>query len=1202
VSGRVDRLKSVFKTCITSLRNTEGRPPTPDSLGERMAAVLCQPPRFRRGACLALFAVGLVLAGGVLTATAHSATYPSDFEERTVIGGLTMPTAVAYTPDGRTLITEKSGQLKIAAPGASTATTILDDGNKVNAYWDRGLLGIAVDSSFLANHFIYLLYTYELNPASPDGSGPMVSRLTRAVLNPDSTVGPETVLLGSYAGGTCPAPSNSLDCIPSEGASHSIGSVRSAPDGSLYVGSGDASSFAAVDPTALRTYDETSMAGKILHIDRDGNGLASHPFCPSETDRTKVCTKLYAKGFRNPFRFLLRPNGAGLTVGDVGWNTREEVDLVPSGGKSYGWPCYEGTIRTPGYADRSECAAEYAKEGTANAHVGPVYDWPHVSSNAVVGGPTYTSDQFPSSYRDSIFVGDYAAGFVKRLELNGSDQVTAVHDFATGWSGVDIEQTPGPSGDLVYVSFGTPGMSDGSIKRIVYTPGNRTPTARASASPTSGSAPLDVDFDASASSDPDGDVLTYAWDFGDGTTGSGATPTHTYANVGSYTARVTVDDGRGRTDSATVPIDVGGSNPVVSIDAPADGSTYRDGQVVTVRGSASDAQDGTLPASAFSWDITLKHIDHNHPVSQPQGVSETAFTTAVDHDYDSYYEITLTVIDSDGHTASTKTTIRPEGVSFGITSSPAGAPVSYGGRSVTTPFTTTAAIGFKTTVTAAAGFNKNGRRYVFSSWSDGGARVHDVTVPATASTLTATYTDAGPSGPVVALPLDEGIGSTVRDVSGNVNDGTISGAAWTPAGKYGPGLTFDGVDDWVTVADADSLDIGGPLTLEAWVKPRVQGIWDNVLVKEAPASLAYALYATGDAGAPRPNAAVGVSELFAPGVLPTGAWTHLAATYDGSAIRIYVDGVLVATQGGVTAPPTTGNPLRIGGDTIGSDEFFDGSIDEIRIYDRALTADEVGTDMNTRIGAPPLDTTPPTVAITAPPASATISGTTDVRADATDETGVESVQFTLDGSNLGAADTAAPYAVSWDTTTAVDGEHVLAAVARDAAGNTTTSAQRLVVVSNASAASVPVVQPGFGGGSVGGVAGGSGPTAGIVTPADAVSRPSSKATVSGAGWRNARKLRVRVKCKGTQKCRGSITVRTAKPVKRGRRRAKLKLANARLAVPAGKTAAVTLRLSRKTRKALGAKSRVKVVVTVKLLRTGGKPVQKAFKLTPTGRR
>ena len=94
-----------------------------------------------------------------------------------------------------------------------------------------------------------------------------------------------------------PEPFQRPDCIPSEGPSHSIGTVRSAPDGTLWVGSGDASDFGTVDPTALRTYDEQSMSGKPLHVDRDGRGLPGHPFCPSDTDLDHVCTKLHSKGF-----------------------------------------------------------------------------------------------------------------------------------------------------------------------------------------------------------------------------------------------------------------------------------------------------------------------------------------------------------------------------------------------------------------------------------------------------------------------------------------------------------------------------------------------------------------------------------------------------------------------------------------------------------------------------------------------------------------------------------------------------------------------------------------------------------------------------------------------------------------------------------------------------------------------------------------
>ena len=101
--------------------------------------------------------------------------------------------------------------------------------------------------------------------------------------------------------------------------------MRSAPDGTLWVGNGDAASFNIVDPLALRTYDERGLAGKLMHVDRNGMGLPGHPFCPSNSNLAHNCTKLHAKGFRNPFRFALRPGG-GITLGDVGWNSREEVE------------------------------------------------------------------------------------------------------------------------------------------------------------------------------------------------------------------------------------------------------------------------------------------------------------------------------------------------------------------------------------------------------------------------------------------------------------------------------------------------------------------------------------------------------------------------------------------------------------------------------------------------------------------------------------------------------------------------------------------------------------------------------------------------------------------------------------------------------------------------------------------------------------
>ena len=174
-------------------------------------------------------------------------------------------------------VVEKDGLLKVVAPGGSTASLVLDLNTRVNSAHDRGLLGLAVDSQFAQHPYLYLLYTYELNPMTPDSTSPMVSQLLRVRINSASQVTEQTVLMGTYTSGVCPAPANTLDCLPSEGLSHSIGTVRSAPDGTLWVGNGDAASFSYVDsarPAHLRRAESRRQADA-RRPQRDGPARAS---------------------------------------------------------------------------------------------------------------------------------------------------------------------------------------------------------------------------------------------------------------------------------------------------------------------------------------------------------------------------------------------------------------------------------------------------------------------------------------------------------------------------------------------------------------------------------------------------------------------------------------------------------------------------------------------------------------------------------------------------------------------------------------------------------------------------------------------------------------------------------------------------------------------------------------------------------------
>ena len=188
-------------------------------------------------------------------------------------------------------------------------------------------------------------------------------------------------------------------------------------------------------------------------------------------------------------------------------------------------------------------------------------------------------------------------------------------------------------------------------------------------------------------------------------------------------------------------------------------------------------------------------------------------------------------------------------------------------------------------------------------------------------------------------------GTTLVDRSGRGHTGTISGATWSTQGKFGGALSFDGVNDWVTIGDTAALDLTTGMTLEAWVAPSTLSGWRTALLKERPGGLAYALYTSGDDTRPSGYvAAPGDVAVIGSASLPVNTWTHVALTYDGANLRLFVNGVQVRTTALSSAITTSTGVLRIGGNSVWS-EFFQGRIDDVRIYNRALTAGEIQADM-----------------------------------------------------------------------------------------------------------------------------------------------------------------------------------------------------------------------------------------------------------------
>lgn len=294
------------------------------------------------------------------------------------------------------------------------------------------------------------------------------------------------------------------------------------------------------------------------------------------------------------------------------------------------------------------------------------------------------------------------------------------------------------------------------------------------------------------------------------------------------------------------------------------------------------------------------------------------------------------------------------------------------------------------------------------------------------------------------------------DASGKANNGALqNGAAWT-TGKNGAALGFDGVDDVVYIGNSTSLNsVSTSLTIAAWVyRAANQPGGVSVVSRELNTTYYEHYYFGFEDGKYRwfVNTSSGYSDTTIGSAAPLGQWVHLAGTYDGASVKLYVNGALQFTTShtGTFSSDTTGITIGASHNDAAHQaiEGFNGAIDEVTLYNRALSAQEVQQLYQGTTGSP--DTTLPDVSISAPAAGATVSGAAvAVSATASDNAGIASVQFQLDGVNLGAAVTSAPYTVTWNTTATGNGSHSLTAVARDTSNNTRTSTPVGVTVANA---------------------------------------------------------------------------------------------------------------------------------------------------------
>ncbi|MEP0845830.1 MAG: PQQ-dependent sugar dehydrogenase [Phycisphaerae bacterium] len=372
-----------------------------------------------RGALFSV-AAGAALAAACSNAAAQSETGAGEFDISTVAEGLELPTAIAAAPDGRLFVAEKSGRIRIIRDGVVQPQPFAEI--EVFDALETGLLGLALDPHFAANHYVYAF-------ASITNNEQRILRFTDL-----DGVGERPLAIKA-----------NLPC----GAEHAGGGLTFGPNGMLYFSIGDVG-------LAANAQSLSTLAGKLCRIAPDGAAPRDNPL----TTPTGAPSAIYALGFRNPFRFCFAPDGRAfvMDVGSDGEQRREEINIVRAG-DNCGWPLTEGADPATASLGLTNPAYAYFDEGSA-----------------ITGALYYDSGQWPATYRGSLFHLEFVLNRLYRLELSGDQAVR--HELFLQLDGGPTDLAQDVDGTVLYCELYT-----GRVRRIRYV-GPLPPALPASAQPS----------------------------------------------------------------------------------------------------------------------------------------------------------------------------------------------------------------------------------------------------------------------------------------------------------------------------------------------------------------------------------------------------------------------------------------------------------------------------------------------------------------------------------------------------------------------------------------------------------------------------------------------------------------------------------------------------------------------------------------------
>jgi glucose/arabinose dehydrogenase len=692
---------------------------------------------FKSVCVVVILATSLQTTPTILNADENGASaLPAGYVDELVagLGAGRVPTGIRPLPDGRILVTVKSGQLYAIENGSLNETPLLDLAGQICNDFERGLQSVAVDPAFTSNGYLYVFYTWN---GGKGNCGVTTNRVVRYTLQGNTTSAPLVI----------------LDGIASPQGNHNGGDLHFGADGLLYISVGDGGKEISSNGSGGSNTNARNRAilnGKILRINKDGSIPASNPFvneagsvvCGGNPVNLNggVCQETYAWGLRNPFKFAFNASGDAFHINDVGQGIWEEINVGASGA-DYGWNTREGKCVN---GSTSNCPAPTA------GMTDPIYAYGRGVGCSITGGAF--SDAAWAGLENRYFFGDYCSNKLFILSANGSAH-SEFHTPSVAGKLVAMHFDPATR-SLYYTlseSYAGTGTQQGVLRRVRYAQAaNRPPAADARSNINYGPLPLTVQFDASLSSDPDGEALSYGWQFSDGSTSADVKPSFTFSDYGVFTVTLVVTDARGaRSTPALQRIYPGNTPPEVKFTL--DAQPFRVGQVLTASAVISDAEDGALPASAASWRVLVHHVSanspgtrHTHPYFSGSGLSVTLPPMPGPEDLDaaagSFLEVQLSVADQNGLTHVVTQTLQPRRVTVRLASQPGGLSLRANERTVTATGVISGWQGMTLTLAAPALQPLTRTAWAqFDGWEHGGGATHDVALPGQVITYTARY-------------------------------------------------------------------------------------------------------------------------------------------------------------------------------------------------------------------------------------------------------------------------------------------------------------------------------------------------------------------------------------------------------------------------------------------------------------------------------